>query len=275
MGLDVIVAVNKMDLVNWSQSLFDDISAAFADIAVTLDLKHVSIVPISAKRGDNVVHRGNSAWYSGPTLIELLERVRPQATRADGPLRLPTQVVLRDGETRLYAGRIEQGSVRPGDVVSTGPHASSTIKSVRNAGRAIAFAQAGASIAIELDDERDLTPGDVIADPAVRYTKEVVADLCWLDEWASTPGRRYRLRQGAQETQARIEDIRFVRNISDFTQRTGVTALNMNDIASVRVSTRDPILADLFTNASSGAFVLFDPDTNQTCAAGMIREVRA
>jgi sulfate adenylyltransferase subunit 1 len=275
MGLDVIVAVNKMDLVGWSQPLFDDISAAFRDIADALDLKHVDIVPVSAKRGDNVVHRGTAGWYEGPTLIELLEGVRPQATRADGPLRFPIQVVLRDGDGRLYAGRIESGAVRPGDEVRTGPHASSTVKSVRNAGKAMAFAEAGASIAIELDDERDLTAGDVIADPAVRYTSQVVADLCWLDEWASTPGRRYRLRQGSKETQARIEDIQFVRNISDFTRRTGVTALNMNDIASVRVSTRDPILADLFADASSGAFVLFDPDTNQTCAAGMIREVRA
>ena len=149
------------------------------------------------------------------------------------------------------------------------------MKSVRNAGKAVPRAEAGASIAIELDDERDLSAGDVIADSAVRYTSQIVADLCWLDEWASTPGRRYRLRQGSQETQARIEEVRFVRNISDFTQRTSAMALNMNDIASVRISTRDPILADLFADATSGAFVLFDPDTNQTCAAGMIREVRA
>ncbi|MFT3728984.1 MAG: GTP-binding protein [Terricaulis sp.] len=275
MGLDVIVAVNKMDLIGWSQETFDDICASFRDVAGSLGLSHVNFVPVSAKRGDNVVHPGEAAWYTGPTLIQLLQTVRPRATRADGPLRFPIQVVLRDGDARLYAGRIESGAVRPGDTVRTGPHASSSVKSVRNAGKAIPFAEAGASIAIELDDERDLSAGDVIADPAVRYTGQLVADLCWLDEWASTPGRKYRLRQGSKETQARIEEVRFVRNISDFTQRTGVTALNMNDIASVRVSTRDPVLADLFAEASSGAFVLIDPDTNQTCAAGMIREVRA
>lgn len=275
MGLDVIVAVNKMDLVDWSQDVFDDVRASFRDIAGALSLAHVDFVPVSAKRGDNVVHRGGMPWYAGPTLIQLLQNVQPRATRASGPLRFPIQVVLRDGATRLYAGRIESGSVRPGDEVRTGPHASSTVKSVRNAGKAIPFAEAGASIAIELDDERDLAAGDVIADPAVRYTSQLVADLCWLDEWASTPGRKYRLRQGTKETQARLEEVRFVRNISDFTQRTGVSALNMNDIASVRVSTRDPILADLFADAPSGAFVLIDPDTNQTSAAGMIREVRA
>lgn len=272
MGLDVVVAVNKMDLVEWSQPRFEAICEAFSDVAHALGARAVAFVPLSAKTGDNVVARGRADWYVGPTLVEVLESTPARASLADRPLRLPVQVVLRDGERRLYAGRIESGSLRPGDKVVVGASAiPATIAHVRIGGGGVARASAGASVAVELVEERDLGPGGVIADPHVRYTRRLIADLCWLDETPWVQGRRYVLRQGTLETQALIEEVRFVRDIATLGQ-SATSALALNDIASVALSVRDPVLADLYTELpGSGAFVLFDPDSNQTAAAGMIR----
>lgn len=277
MGLDVIVAVNKMDAVDWSEARFNELASAFAQLAESLGLSDVTCVPVSAKRGDNVVRRGDVAWWRGPTLVELIEQSRGAKAQHAGPLRLPVQLVLRDAESRFYAGRVEAGAIRPGDKVFVGPSAqAATVAQVRVGGRGVASAEAGASVAIELTEERDVTRGDIIAGAGVQYARTVVADICWLDQTAWTKGRRYLLRQGALETQALIEDVHFVHDIADFSKRASATSLDLNDIASVRITTRDPILADLYADLpGTGAFVLFDPQTNQTCAAGMIREVLA
>ncbi len=274
MGLDVIVAVNKMDAVDWSKRRFDEVEAAFADLAASLGLRDIVCVPISARRGDNVVRKGGADWWTGPALIDVIECSRRNRVRKGAPLRLPVQTLLRDGVTRLYAGRIELGDVRPGDAVVAGPQRQpATVVSVRIGGHAVDAAGTGASVAIELSEERDVTRGDVISAPEVRYVRDVVADICWLDEDAWTKGRRYVLRQGSLETQALIEDINFTHDVVDFSRREHASALKLNDIANVRVSTRDPILGDLYADAPGvGSFVLFNPLTNQTCAAGMIRE---
>ena len=274
MGLNIIVAVNKMDLVGWSQERFDEVRTAFNDVAGILNIKNIAFVPVSAKRGENIVNRGGPDWYNGPTLIELLEDSPRKTSLANAPLRLPVQLLLRDGDIRLYAGRIESGAVKPGDKVRVGPGAfAATVAQVRIGGAGVAYAEAGASVAVELAEDRDLAQGGVIADNDVRYARRVVADLCWLDENAWTPARRYRLRQGALETQALIENVRFVRDVSNL-DNVPANELKLNDIASVQLAARDPILADLFAELpGTGAFVLFDPDTNQTAAAGMIREI--
>jgi sulfate adenylyltransferase subunit 1 len=274
MGLNIIVAVNKMDLVGWSQERFDEVRTAFNDVAGILSIKNIAFVPVSAKRGENIVNRGGPDWYNGPTLIELLEASPRKTSLAQAPLRLPVQLLLRDGDIRLYAGRIESGAVKPGDKVRVGPGAfAATVAQVRIGGAGVAYAEAGASVAVELAEDRDLAQGGVIADNDVRYARRVVADLCWLDENAWTPARRYRLRQGALETQALIENVRFVRDVSNL-DNVPANELKLNDIASVQLAARDPILADLFAELpGTGAFVLFDPDTNQTAAAGMIREI--
>jgi sulfate adenylyltransferase subunit 1 len=276
MGLNIVVVVNKMDLVGWSRQRFDDVRAAFETAAARLGAESVVYVPVSARRGDNVVRRGGADWYLGPTLIEALEESPRGRSRAFGPLRLPVQVVLRDGAARLYAGRIESGAIRPGDRVRVGPSAVVTsVARVSVGGAGVAHAEVGASVTVELAEDRDLAQGGVIADAGVRYTRRVVADICWLDDHDWTPGRRYRLRQGALETAAMIESVRFVREVSDF-RDAPASEIRLNDIASVEITTRDHILADLYAELpGTGAFVLFDPDTNQTCAAGMIREIAA
>ncbi|MBC7767259.1 MAG: GTP-binding protein [Phycisphaerales bacterium] len=276
MGLDIVVAVNKMDLVGWSQARFDAIRAAFEDVVQTLGARCIAFVPLSAKAGDNVVTRGGASWYNGPALVEVLESIPARTAHADYALRLPVQIVLRDGDKRLYAGRIESGSLKPGDKVAVGPAAApATVAQVRIGGVRVPRADSGASVAIELNEDRDLGPGGVIADAGVRYTRRVIADLCWLDEAAWIPGRRYVLRQGALETLALIEKLRFVRDIATL-EHVEANTIALNDIVSVVISARDPLLADLYAELpGSGAFVLFDPDTNQTAAAGMIREIPA
>ena len=150
-----------------------------------------------------------------------------------------------------------------------------SILRVRVGGAEVARAVAGESVAVELAEDRDLAQGGVIADPEVRYARRVAADLCWLDENRWTPNRRSRLRQGALETQALIQRVRSVRDMTSLAEAPA-SGLALNDIASVVIAARDPILADLYAELpGTGAFVLFDPDTNQTAAAGMIREVLA
>jgi sulfate adenylyltransferase subunit 1 len=274
MGLGVIVAVNKMDLTDWSQARFEAICAAFGAVAAVVGLDAPVMVPVSAKAGDNVVRRGGASWYAGPTLAEALEQAGDYSGARGGALRLPVQLVLREGARRLYAGRIEAGSVRPGDAVRVGPGLlPATVTQVLVRGAGVPVALAGTSVAVELSDERDLGPGGVIAAPGAAYARRVVADLCWLDEAPFVPARRYRLRQGTLETQALIETVRSVRDVATLAQHPA-SALALNDIASVQVAVRDPLLADLYTDyPATGGFVLIDPVTNQTAAAGLIREI--
>ena len=275
MGLDLVVAVNKMDLLDWSEKRFREVEQAFHDLAVSLNIGAVTCVPISARSGDNVVRAGGATWWDGPTLTEVINKSRVPRAKPARSLRIPVQAVLRDVQTRYYAGRIEQGQVRTGDRVVLGPNRQeATVANVRIGGVAVDAAQAGSAVTIEFVGEHDVARGDVIAGADVHYAQRFAADLCWLDETALTRGRRYVLRQGTQETQALIEDISFVHNIADFSRSEAAQSLALNDIARVRVATRDPVLADLYAEApGTGAFALFDPQTNQTCAAGMIREV--
>jgi sulfate adenylyltransferase subunit 1 len=275
MGLDLVVAVNKMDLLDWSEERFRDVEAAFGDLATSLKIGAVTCVPISARNGANVVFAGAAPWWRGSTLTEVINQSRVPRAQTERALRIPVQTVLRDVQTRHYAGRVEQGVVRPGDQVVIGPRRqAATVAAVRVGGTSVTEAKAGAAITIEFTGEHDVTRGDVIASADVSYVRAFAADLCWLDEAPLAIGRRYVLRQGTLVTQALIEEISFIHDISDFSRSAAASALTLNDIARVRIATRDPVLADLYKDSvGTGAFALFDPQSNQTCGAGMIREV--
>jgi sulfate adenylyltransferase subunit 1 len=276
MGLDLIVAVNKMDLLDWSEDRFRDVETAFGDLAASLKIGAVTCVPISARSGANVVFSGGAPWWRGSTLTEVINQSRaPRAQTEERTLRIPVQAVLRDVQTRYYAGRVEQGVVRAGDHVLIGPQRQpATVAKVRVGGTSVPSAAAGAAVTIEFTGEHDVTRGDVIAGGDVGYVRAFAADLCWLDEAPLLKGRRYVLRQGTLETQALIEEISFIHDVADFSRGAAASALALNDIARVRIATRDPVLADLYADSvGTGAFALFDPQSNQTCGAGMIREV--
>jgi sulfate adenylyltransferase subunit 1 len=193
--------------------------------------------------------------------------------------RFPIQRVARWGESdpdarRGYAGRVEGGVVRIGDEVLSAPSLlPAVIRDIRTFDGSIAEAVTGQSVTLVLDRDLDLAHGDTLASPDVTVATSVTADLCWLDTQPWQRGRRYLLRQGARTTHAVIDQIHFVREVTELAAVTDATELRLNDIASVRVKALEPLIADLFDAApATGAFVLIDPVTHQTAAAGMIRE---
>lgn len=275
MGLKVIVAINKMDMIGWSRAAFEEIRDNFARVARTLGIEDPIYVPIAAKHGDNVARRTpHSPWYDGPPLLEILETL--DATRRnDGVFRLPVQRVIRmpDG-ARAYAGRISSGAVEVGNEVAILPSGqTAVVEAIRTFDGAFSDAREGQSVGIVLDRDVDVSRGDTLASAEGRATRAFVADLCWLDEEPWEKGRRYLLKQGSRTTQALIDGIVFVREMTELAEVGEATGLKLNDIASVKVKLRDPILADTYSERpATGAFVLIDAASNQTAAAGMIRE---
>jgi sulfate adenylyltransferase subunit 1 len=275
MGLKVIVAINKMDLTGWSRAVYDEIRENFSRVARTLGIEDPIYVPMAAKHGDNVARPSpHTPWYEGPPLLELLETL--DVTRGQtSAFRFPVQRVLRTAQgTRAYAGRVESGVLRPGDEVVAMPSGKTAIvESIRSYDGAHAQVNEGQSVSIVLDRDLDVGRGDTLASAEAQAAKAITADLCWLDETPWEQGRRYLLRQATRTTQALIDGIVFVREMTELAEVSEATGLKLNDIASVRIKTRDPILADLYGDRpATGAFVLIDPASNQTAAAGMIRE---
>ena len=275
MGLKVIVAVNKMDLTGWSRAVFEEIRENFERVARTLAIADPVYVPLAAKHGDNVAARSpHTPWYEGPPLLEILETIEA-ARGVSAAFRLPVQRVLRMANgARAYAGRVESGVVKPGDEVVAMPSGqSAVVESIRTYDGSRADAAEGQSVSIVLDRDLDLGRGDTLTSPDAQAVKSVTADLCWLDEAPWEKGRRYLLRQATRTTQALIESIVFVREMTELAEVSEASGLKLNDIASVRIKTRDAILGDLYgARPATGAFVLIDPVSNQTAAAGMIRE---
>lgn len=275
MGLKVIVAINKMDLTGWSKAVYDEIRDGFARVARTLDIEDPIYVPIAAKHGDNVARlSAHTPWYEGPPLLDILESI--DVTRSDvAAFRLPVQRVQRMANgSRAYAGRIESGVVRRGDEITVMPSGTpAVIEAIRTYDGALSEAFEGQSVSVVLDRDVDISRGDTLTSAEAKTTRGVVADLCWLDEEPWEKGRRYLLRQGTRTTQALIDSIVFVREMTELAEVGEASGLKLNDIASVKIKARDPLLADLYgERPATGAFVLIDPTSNQTAAAGMIRE---
>jgi sulfate adenylyltransferase subunit 1 len=281
----VVVAVNKMDLIGWDRAVFETIRAAFIDFARHLALGTAHYVPISALAGDNVVARSaRTAWYDGAPLLEILENL--PAGRGDAPagLRFPVQYVVRaDGHKRAdfrgYAGRVEAGSVRPGDAVRVLPGGEEArVAAIRVLDTELDEAHAGASVTLVLDRDLDIARGDTIAaiDSDAQVGRRIAADLCWLDREPFAPRRRYLLRHTTRTVPARFESIESRLDIASFTRVTGDERLGMNDIGRARLVLGGPIVCDTFdAHGPTGAFVLIDAATHQTAAAGMIRAVLA
>lgn len=279
MGLDVIAAVNKLDLVGYSEGVFNQIAEAFEDWAARIDLGRPLVLPIAAKLGDNVsAPSANLGWWRGPTLLQALEAATPERA-AQAALRFPVQRVLRargDGAApfRGYAGRIESGSLAVGDLVRpAGGSEQVTVVEIHTPQGAVTSAPTGASLTVRLDRDIDLARGDTLvhAVDAANVTKSVRADLCWLDATPLQVGRRYLLKQGTRTTQAIVREIEFVRDLDSFVMASGAERISVNEIARVQIQVKEPILEDEYAAfRGTGALVLMDGDTNQTVAAGVI-----
>ena len=273
----LVVAVNKMDLVDYAQEVFDGIVREFGDFAQRSGIGSARFVPLSALAGDMVVDRGQHlSWYQGPTLLQILETVEVAQTLADAPFRFPVQYVARPtaGVTRGYMGRIESGSIAVGDRVTALPSGRSTrVREIRGVDGAQESAGLHAAITLALDDELDVGRGDMLVREysTPRTTTTVDATLCWLSDAAFDPRRRYLLRHTTREVRARIERIDHRWNVSTQQKEPALETLAMNDIGSVGLTLSQPVFADSYAdNRATGSFILIDEASNNTVAAGLI-----
>ncbi|RBA25482.1 sulfate adenylyltransferase subunit 1 [Herminiimonas fonticola] len=276
----VIVAVNKMDLINYDQKIYDRIVAAYTEFAKTLGLKDIRPIPLSALAGDNVVTRGEKLdWYQGPTLIELLESLSVYDESHDEPFRFPVQLVARHNgheadDFRGYMGRIEAGKVSKGDKLIVQPSGhTATVKDIQTLDGSLEQAVVGQSITLLLEEHVDISRGDMLsaASSPAELLKTVNADLCWLSEEPLDVRRKYWLKHTTRQVAARITKIDTLLDINTQEKRPA-DEVKLNGIASVTINVQQPLAADAYDEIrSTGAFILIDEVTHQTVAAGMIR----
>ncbi|MGX9218500.1 sulfate adenylyltransferase subunit 1 [Massilia varians] len=276
----VIVAVNKMDLVNYDQTVYERIVAAYGEFARSLGLKDVTAIPLSALSGDNVVLASERMpWYQGPTLIELLEGLSVYDESHAAPFRFPVQLVARHNgheanDFRGYMGRIESGKVSVGDKLVVQPSGQqATVKEIVTFDASLQSAVAGQSVTLLLNEYLDISRGDLLASaeqPATQL-KQVVADVCWMSDEPLDARRKYWIKHGARQTAAKVKQVDSILDVNT-QQRHAAEGLKLNDIATVQLSVQQPLAADAYCdNRATGAFILIDEVTHQTVAAGMIR----
>jgi len=278
----LIVAVNKMDLVGYDQSVFARIEADYRDFAARLGIGDVRFIPLSALTGEMVVERGERLnWYQGPTLIEILENAPAAHTERAEPFRFPVQYVCRprasaDPELhdyRGFMGRVESGQIAVGDIVTVLPSGrQSRVCAIQVGGVDRPLAIHEESVTLLLADEIDCSRGDMIVktNEAPSPVREIDAFLCWLSETPLSPARTYLLRHTTREVKARTARIDYRLDLNTLEQGTATT-LDMNDIAHLRLKLAAPIFPDPYAdNRATGAFILIDESTNNTIGAGMI-----
>jgi len=293
LGLQHIgVAVNKMDLLDFDETVFNRIKASIENLTQTLGLPTPHVFPVSALQGDNIVDKSaKTSWYQGPALLQWLEGLEISSTQKVNDLRFPIQYVARqDGSAaddfRGYLGRIEAGSIQKGQKVVVLPsNQEATVAEIHVANdhtqtpnpAGSEQALAGQVVAVRLAEDVDISRGDLIvaanaAPPSL--AKQLVADICWLDTEPLSLARKYILRHTTNTVFAKVKNIVQVLDVQTLSHATDIHALQMNEIGRVELALQKPIVADHFDDApSTGAFVLIDEATNHTVAAGMVREL--
>lgn len=276
----IVVCINKMDLVDYSQEAFEKIKEDYESFVSKLDVKDVRFIPISALNGDNVVNRSEKMnWYEGSTLLYTLENLHIGSDHNHIDCRFPVQTVIRPKndkyhDYRGYAGRIASGIFKPGDEVTVLPSGfSSKIKSIDSFDGEIDEAFAPMSVSIQLEDDIDVGRGDMIVrtnnKPAP--SQDIEAMICWLNNDGPKPRGKYTLRHTSSDAKAMIKDIRYKLNISTLHRDEEDKDVKMNDICKVLLRTTKPLLADPYRrNRVTGSLILVDDATNETVAAGMI-----
>lgn len=276
----VIVAVNKMDLVEFDRTVYERIVAAYREFAATLGLKDITPIPLSALTGDNVVERSDKMpWYEGPPLIELLESISVYDESHNAPFRFPVQLVARHNgheanDFRGYMGRIESGKVSVGDKLLVQPSGqSATVKDIVTLEGSHQSAVAGQSVTLLLNEYLDISRGDLLAgtDHPATLLKNLRADICWMSDEPLDQRRKYWIKHGTRQTGVKVSAIETLLDINT-QQRHEATGLKLNDIARISLTVQQPLAADAYDDIrATGAFILIDEVTHQTVAAGMIR----
>ena len=269
----IAMVVNKMDLVDYSGEEFEQIKQEITNFGAKLNIQDLEFIPISALEGDMVVNRGNKMnWYDGPTILSYLENIAVSPDRNLVDFRLPVQYVLNNETGRGYSGRIASGSIKQGEKVTVLPSKKeSTVKKITSAGEKAQQAQTPESTAIYLEDELDISRGDMLARPGNQPTvgQKFQAQLCWMDEDNLDTDQSYLLKHTAKTVRCELE-LNYRLNI-DSLHREEVDQLKLNEIGKVSVTTHKPIMFDPYEkNRNTGNFILIDGQTKDTVAGGMI-----
>ena len=275
----LVVCVNKMDLVGWDQTRFDTIAAEIGDHARRLGLAAVDALPVSALHGDGVVRRGAGApWFAGPTLLELLETTPVAARDDDAPLRLPVQLVVRPGlGYRGFAGQLAAGTIAVGDELAVLPSGRRTkVAAIDSFDGPLAHASAPRSITVRLTDEVDVARGDLLAPPGAQptVTTRLDARVVWMAEAPLDPTRTYLLKHTTRTTRVDVERLVAVIDPETLAERPAAR-LELNELGRVVLRTHRPLFVDAYAACrATGAFIVIDALTNDTVAAGMIEPPR-
>ncbi len=278
----VVLAVNKMDLVDYAEDVFDRIVTDFAAAADSLAVADFTPIPVAALVGDNVVDRSSRmTWYDGPSLLEYLEAVKPRVA-ADVPGRFPVQLVIRPRSAeypdyRGYAGRVEGGILAVGDQVVVLPAGrTTTIVGIDTPDGELSTAAPGRSVTLLLGDDIDIARGDLIAadrEPRPQIVRELTATVCWLAAEPLKPGARLLLRHTTRQVLAIVDAVVSRLDIATLTSNPA-DELALNDIGTVRIRTAEPVMVDAYeVNRSTGAFLLVEESSGATVSAGMVSQL--
>ncbi|MDH3300925.1 MAG: GTP-binding protein [Acidimicrobiia bacterium] len=278
----LVLAVNKMDLVDHDQDTFERIRAEYIEFASRLEVPDLAFIPISALHGDNVVDRsGNMEWYNGATLLHHLEEVYIGSDLNMVDVRFPVQYVIRPQSSehhdfRGYAGSVAGGVMKPGDEVAVLPSGFTTrIRAIHGPDGLVEQAIAPMSVVVQLEDELDVSRGDMLCrvnnQPAV--TQDLEAMVCWMsDATKLTEGSKLAIKHTTKWARALVKDLRYRLNINTLHRDEDATSLSLNEIGRVRLRVTQPLFADDYQiNRTTGSFILVDENTNVTVGAGMIR----
>ena len=276
----LVICVNKMDLVNYDEAVFEQIVSDYNDFASRLDIHDFHFIPISALHGDNVVNRSEKMmWYNGPTLLHTLENVPVANDVNHVDMRFPVQTVIRPHSTehhdfRGYAGRLASGLLRKGDVVTVLPSGiSTTVKSVHTPAGTVDEAFAPQSITIELNDDVDVSRGDMIVRQGnqPKLTQDIQAMICWLGDEPVSKGSKWLIRHTSRESRVILQSVEYRLDMERIQRETDVLQLQKNDIARITLRAALPLCTDSYRlNRVTGSFILIDPVSCATVAAGMI-----
>ena len=284
----LVLAVNKMDLVNYDVAVFERIAAEFSAFAAKLDISDLTFIPISALLGDNVVQRSaNMPWYDGPSLLHHLEHVHIASDRNLIDVRFPVQYVIRPHQAtdpglhdyRGYAGEVAGGVIRPGDEVMHLPSGfTTTVRAVEAAGQPVPEAFPPMSVTLLLDDDVDISRGDMICRPHNKptVTQDVEAMVCWMiGDKPLTPRSRFIVKHTSRTVKAIVKDLHYRIDVNTLHRDESAGQLGLNEVGRVTLRLTQPIFCDPYTrNRLTGGMILIDEATNATAGAAMITDTR-
>jgi bifunctional enzyme CysN/CysC len=278
----LVLCVNKMDLVDYSEEVFNRIHDEFTAFATKLHVPDLTVIPVSALKGDNVVTRSaNMPWYDGPSLLHHLEHLHVASDRNLIDVRLPVQYVIRPQsdawhDYRGYAGQVASGVLKPGDDVMVLPSGLTTrIAGIDTADGPVEEAYAPMSVTVRLADDLDVSRGDMICRPhnAPMVTQDVDAMVCWMVEKPLRPGAKLAIKHTTRSARAVVRELRYRLDVNTLHRDEDATELTLNDIGRIKLRTTQPLLADEYRrNRTTGGFILVDEATNATAGAAMILE---